>query len=259
MKKIETAAALDDGINKVLTKSSAICTNFFLPADETERAVLSGELFCEEWDGGMLILRSRGDYWRTYFYLADPDSAVTCEIPAPAVLEIPYRDRDTAAKSAVRGFTEAGFAPLFQRIRMTRRGSELSCDGTAVRASSDDAEKLKAIFRENFHLLAGCIPTEDELSGEIRAGHILTDSARTALLHFTEGKAGTELRHLAVEEAYRNRGTGSALVGAYLKICGAKKSTVWVRNDNEAAIRTYEKYGYRADGMKSAVLICNAE
>ena len=255
MKKIDSTAALNDGINKILAKSSAICTNFFLPADETERAVVSGEIFTEAWDGGILIFRKRETYFRTYFYLADPAAPVTCEIPAPAVLEIPYRDRDEAAKNAVRGFTDAGFAPLFQRIRMTRRGSEVYADSDAVRASADDTEKLKVLFRENFHPLAGCIPTDAELSDEIRAGHILTDDACAGLLHFTEGKAGTELRHLAVEEAHRNRGIGSALVRAYLGLCGVKKSTVWVRDDNDAAKKTYEKHGYRADGMKSAVLI----
>ncbi|MBQ8186270.1 MAG: hypothetical protein IJ037_05285, partial [Clostridia bacterium] len=202
MKKIDSTAALNDGINKILAKSSAICTNFFLPADETERAVVSGEIFTEAWDGGILIFRKRETYLRTYFYLADPAAPVTCEIPAPAVLEIPYRDRDEAAKNAVRGFTDAGFAPLFQRIRMTRRGSEVYADSDAVRASADATEKLKILFRENFHPLAGCIPTDAELSDEIRAGHILTDDACAGLLHFTEGKAGTELRHLAVEEAH---------------------------------------------------------
>lgn len=54
----------------------------------------------------------------------------------------------------------------------------------------------------------------------------------------------------------RNRGIGGALVRAYLSRYGEKKSTVWVREDNAPAIRTYEKYGYKADGMKSAVLIC---
>lgn len=258
MRKIDSTASLNDGINKILTKSSAICTNFFLPADETERAVLNGEIYAEESDSGIFIFRRRENYWRTYFYLADPDAPVNGEFPAPAVLELPYRDRDEHARSAIHGFTDTGFTTLFRRIRLTRRGSELTAGSEhgIVTAQPKDSDKLKALFRDNFHPYAGCVPNDEELAAEIAAGHILTTDDAAGLLHFTESKTGTELRHLAVEEAHRREGIGTALVLAYLNLHGGRKSAVWVRDDNEPAIITYEKQGYKADGMKSAVLIC---
>ena len=115
--------------------------------------------------------------------------------------------------------------------------------------------KLKELFRENFHPYAGCIPLDGELAAEIDEGHILTDDSVSGLLHFTLSRTGSELRHLAVAEQMRKNGIGGRLVRAYLNGWGSKKSTVWVRDDNEPAIRLYEAYGYKADGMKSAVLI----
>lgn len=138
---------------------------------------------------------------------------------------------------------------------MTRRGCETVGDTDGIMtAGAEQMMKLKELFRENFHPYAGCIPSDDELSAEIAEGHILTDDRVSGLLHFTLSRTGSELRHLAVAENMRQKGTGGRLVRAYLNGWGGKKSTVWVREDNEPAIRLYEKYGFKADGMKSAVL-----
>lgn len=255
MRRIESSGELYGGINKILVKASSVCTNFFLPQEEAEKSLAAGELFMHLTDSGILIYRRREDYYRTYFYLADPEHPDRGTPDLPAVLEIPYRDRDTAAKNAVCGFAQAGFTPLFHRIRMTRKGSETDGQGTMISAHPDQLDTLTALFRENFHPYAGCIPTEKELADEIAEGHILTDRNTSGLLHFTESRTGSELRHLAVTESMRNRGIAGGLVQTYLSLCGNKKSTVWVREDNEPAIRTYEKFGYKADGMKSAVLI----
>ena len=255
MKRIESSGELYDGINKILAKSSSVCTNFFLPQEETEKSLANGDLFVHLTDSGILIYRRRETYYRTYFYLADPEHPVIGEPDLPAVLEIPYRDRDMTAKNAVCGFAETGFTPLFYRIRMTRRGSETDGQPAVISARPEQSDALKVLFRENFHPYAGCIPNEKELTDEIAAGHILTDMNTSGLLHFTESRTGSELRHLAVAQSMRNRGIAGGLVQTYLSLCGNKKSTVWVREDNEPAIRTYEKFGYKADGMKSAVLI----
>ncbi len=221
-----------------------------------DEAVGNGEIYTHLSDSGILIFRRRETYYRTYFYLADPENPVVGTPDLPAVLEIPYRDRDASMKTVIAGFETAGFEPLFGRIRMTRRGEEIPGSELARTAVRDDLDGLRGIFAECFHPIAGCIPTEAELMGEIDAGHILTDERVSGLLHFTESRTGSELRHLAVTGSMRKCGIGSELVKAYLSRCGAKKSTVWVRDDNAPAIRTYEKYGYKADGMKSAVLIC---
>lgn len=256
MKRIESSAELYDGINKILTKSSAICTNFFLSQDEVESAVEKRQLYVHLTDSGVLIYRRREIYCRTYFYLADPSNPSIGQPDFPAVLEIPFKERDIDAKKAIAGFAGAGFAPLFSRIRMTRRASEPDGETDGIMtAGSDQLAKLQGLFRENFHPYAGCVPAEDELACEIADGHILTDDKTSGLLHFTVSRTGTELRHLAVAENMRKCGIGGRLVHAYLSGWGEKKSTVWVRDDNEPAIRLYEKYGYKADGMKSAVLI----
>ena len=255
MRKTEFSAELREEINKILAKSSALCTNFFLSADETDEAVGNGEIYTHLSDSGILIFRRRETYYRTYFYLADPENPVVGTPDLPAVLEIPYRDRDASMKNVIVGFGNAGFESLFGRIRMTRRGEEISESGLVRTAGREDLDRLCGIFEECFHPIAGCIPTESELMSEIDAGHILTDESVSGLLHFTESRTGSELRHLAVTESMRKCGIGSELVKVYLSRYGSKKSTVWVRDDNAPAIRTYEKYGYKADGMKSVVLI----
>lgn len=256
MRKIESSAELRGEINKILAKSSSVCTNYFLSTEEAEEAAAKGELYTHLTEHGILILRLRHTHCRTYFYLTDPDTAVSCPLALPAVLEIPYRDRDLTAKPAVSAFERAGFSPLFGRIRMTRRGEPMPDAETVRPAEKADSDRIRSIFSECFHPIAGCIPNESELTREIEDGRILTDDAVSGLLHFTESRTGSELRHLAVTESMRKQGIGSALVQTYLSRYGEKKSTVWVRDDNIRAIRTYEKFGYKADGMKSAVLIC---
>ncbi len=61
-----------------------------------------------------------------------------------------------------------------------------------------------------------------------------------------DGRRGW-IHHLAVDDAYRNRGVGTALVNAVeerLRAMGCLKVNLLVRRENQAAIRLYRRLGY---------------
>ena len=112
-------------------------------------------------------------------------------------------------------------------------------------------------LKQEFSTFTGCLPTEDTLREALAAGQILCaqdERGICGLLHFTPGRAASELRHLAVRADCRRQGIANALFDAYMSVTGGQKSLVWARIGNEAAERFYETHDYRPDGWNSVVL-----
>lgn len=55
---------------------------------------------------------------------------------------------------------------------------------------------------------------------------------------------------IAVSEPLRGRGIGSRLVSEVLARTGAQRATLEVRRSNEAALRLYEKFGFRVTAVR---------
>lgn len=113
-------------------------------------------------------------------------------------------------------------------------------------------------MEENFHHMAGCIPTPAEMCEDIAAGKLLcTRNARgsiTGIMHFEAGRASSEIRHLAVRKEYRREGIAQKLFESYIIKTRGKKSRVWATAGNSPAERFYERNGYKLDGYRSFVL-----
>lgn len=70
------------------------------------------------------------------------------------------------------------------------------------------------------------------------------------------------ITNVAVSPEYRRKGVGDALVGVMLKAtedAGVKAHTLEVRRGNEAAIRLYEKRGFKAEGVRRGYYEDNGE
>ena len=73
--------------------------------------------------------------------------------------------------------------------------------------------------------------------------------------HYTVQGAVAEIRHLAVAEDLRGSGLASALICAMLQACSNPLTRVWVREENTAARRVYEKNGFTPDGRTSVAYL----
>jgi len=253
MKKVESYREVSDAVLRHFVRGAV--TNCFLSKDDYEREIKDGTLFLAEKEDSLFFLREREGFRRLNFYLNSPDVPLS-PFPADTVCEIPYRDRDEGLKAVSRRMQDTGAKKLFSRIRMTGKAGEHTPSERISPAVFGEFAEVRALLEGAFDRRTGCLPTAGELRDDIAAGRVFVyrQDGIKGLLHFTEEKNTTELRHLAVDGRVRGQGVGSTLVETYLAVREGR-ARVWVRDDNTPALRVYEKNGYEPDGMKSDVLL----
>ena len=206
-----------------------VVTNAALTAEDWRREIANRALSAQDWAGGLLLLRRREGHALLSFYLQEPTLPDSLAWDGPTVLEIAARPRDEGLWKAAGLWRGRGFQELF-----------------------------RTLLRDNFDPITGCLPTKAELTRALEAGEVVCvdapDGTAAGVLHIAPGRGSTQLRHLAVDEAYRRQGGAQALLARYLEHTGFAKSLVWVRTDNEPGRRFYAKNGYQPDGWTSTVL-----
>ena len=256
MERIESYEALAPLLSAQLKKG--VYTNHVLSRDETERELAAG-LAVEAFDGGLWIARRRGDHDLLTFYLQQGASLTLPELERTAVTEVVWRPREAErAAEAVEQLKAIGFAEQFRRTRRERPAEMAAETPQGVTfPGKDRAAAVLAFLEAQFDGLTGCIPTLQQLAGQLEWGEAAAmedDAGICGLLHFAVGRSSMEIRHLAVRADCRGRGCASALLAAALEHCGGVKSLVWARQGNVPAEAFYEHHGFRTDGWQSAVL-----
>lgn len=221
-----------------------------------EREIAAGALYRENDGSGLLLLCAREGFWRMQFYLRRGAAPPAAELPAPTVLEMPYRG---VVPAIARTWEERGFAPLLERVRLSRPSQPWAGPGESpVRLGKPEEEReLSLLLRHCFPPLTGCLPTADELSAALREERVLVCPG--GLLHFTRQGRLTEIRHLCVEEEARGRGLGKALVAGLLAREGEGRCRVWTGEKNQAALGLYRSFGFTEDGWRSQVRLFTKE
>ena len=244
-----------DEVNALISAclKPGVSTNCVLTGEDWRRELAAEALWAHQWPGGVLFFRRRPDFWRLSYYVTDP--AAPLDIPWPAedvVMETVLRPRDGAGLSDY--WTSKGFSPLFRRLRMKRPGGGSEPLSPPPTVPPEEAE---ALLERCFDRRTACLPCREELAAACGAGQILTrrDGADrlTALLHAAPGRAGTELRHLAVAEDCRGTGLAGDLTAEFVRRFGDRSALVWVREDFSQARHIYEKNGFAPDGWTATV------
>lgn len=243
-------------------------TNNFMTKDSIRDEISADTLYASEFEGGIYLFKKRDGYFRLSFYIEDEffssaNTKATCvAFPENTVAEIARRAADSILESVSQYLQTLGFERLFGRKRLRRKAAPFSRDikSHVAFASPNDADAIFEIMASSFHPLAGCLPTEHELSRDIAESHIVcaksSDGEVMGILHFAEtGSASTEIRHLAVREKYKRLGSASDMASFYISNTENKRSTVWAKEDNFPALAFYEKNGYSESGTISDVLI----
>lgn len=239
-----------------------VVTNCALTQEDWRREIAAGTLWCRSWAGGMVLLRRREGHSVLSFYLRELALPEDLAWDGPTLVEIPARSRDAGLLDAADFWRGQGFRELFRRERLALpKGAAIPLrDGLppARAAGPADAGEIRALLRDNFDPLTGCLPTGAELARDLEAGNVLCadgpDGRPAGVLHIAPGRGSTQLRHLAVGRDFRRRGFAQSLLGRYLEHTGFAKSLVWVRTDNRPGQQFYVKNGYAPDGWGSAVL-----
>ena len=223
-------------------------TNGLPDRDRLEREIAQGTLVMQEDERGLLLLRKREKWDHLSFFLRKGQSLCGWKPERSTVVELPFRREGDPMGTPAEELREMGFRLILRRCRYTRKGR---ADITYPERDAANLDESYSLLCSSFSPLTGCLPSREEWDALCKDRQIL--SVCGGVLHYDRKGKTTELRHLAVAEECRGQGVGRALVGAYLNRCGAELSRVWTGEDNEAARRLYESFGYEKDGWTSRV------
>lgn len=268
MEQIKTLEQLSPLISAQFKRG--VMANAPLSPASFQREIQRGTLFAQRMDGGLILLRRRDGFWRMSFYLQPDGDVSSLELPKQTVLEIPTRPRDLALKQSETLWKEKGFRLLFsrQRMELVRRSDDVAVRsdccvplaGCCVRpAVAGDEPEILRLMEENYDRRTACLPTDDELSEDVAAGQVFLavtcpEGQVAGFLRLLRTKRIAEVRQIAVSEPFRGRGIAGALLNQ-LTLAEGQKGHVWVSQNNGAALRLYESFGFVKDEWTSTVWI----
>lgn len=265
MERIESLAQLSPLISAQWKKG--VLTNAAFSAHAYEKEIGAGTLYAEEWPGALLLFRGREGFDRLNFYLQPGADLSRWQPERTTVLEIPFRDRDTALRECGPVWEQAGFRLQFSRLRLAHTGKTppLTDDFPyPVRpAGEGDLPRITELMVAAYDPRTACLPTDGELREDtVNGGILVAEDGEQGVIGFSrilrEGRGG-QWRHLVVLPRYRGQGIAQRLFEVYDSTCDAGPIRVWVAEGNHAALKLYGKLGFTPDGWRSTVWICEKE
>ena len=246
MKRIETIAVFNEIFRAHLSKKGF--SNLEGLLFEAEGLIRQGTLFYEPVDGGVFFFQDKGDFFQTYYALKEGVASVACpRREKPCILDFIYKPGKEGAFPAL--LEEGGWRPYMKRRSASMDVGEAARAG--VLAREEDAEKITELQRNHIDPYTGhCLPV-DEMAEEIKNRRVFAsyDGARLrGYLRYSSRSRHLILENIVVSPDARGEGVGRELVEMLMGVAKEKGfSTIrlWVREDNEAAIRLYDSFPFR--------------
>ena len=248
------------------TAANLTLTNCVLSFDKILKLAEAGELSVIS-EKPLLITVGHEGFSQLYYFL---DDVLSINELTPDILEnIPEDRYPVYADITVRGefeysgsvFEKLGLEPFRTYIRKSVLNKDLHFPKMldAVYAVRGDLDFIYSMLTEQFDPMSDHIPTRPELEEIIEAKQVLkiniSETIGGVLLFEDFGKR-SYLRALCVHPGHRHSSLGQSLLTEYL-IAHSSDSTslfyLWVDAANSIAIKLYDKYGYRSDGLKNYV------
>jgi hypothetical protein len=268
MRPVTTVAEVLDALQRAKTGATNYRTNFFAAQPKLQGWVDHGELLGEFRERATFFARKDRDFWHWYF--CAPDARTLAREAA----EWPFLRSERVAVDLVgteanlgellRVVDGAGFRPYARLLRLARAGqpgqADAAGEGNEVHcAEKADGQAIMNLIETCFDRYADQLPMPYEIEAAIDARQILVvkrDGAVGALLFFeTQGLTST-VRYWVVGERFRSQRLGAVLMRHYFAAQNAaRRFILWVTAVNEDAVRKYEHYGYRPDGLVDHVLV----
>lgn len=144
---------------------------------------------------------------------------------------------------------------IYKRKQLiNKNGSKINEQMDVKEAEITDLESVYMLLKESLDPLSDDLVTDKELQDYIGNKQVLVFSEGQEIkgtLVFEDTGVKTYIRAVCVKQKDRGKKIGEALIIRYynLHVNHYKVFTLWVRADNEAANRMYDKFGYQEDGL----------
>ena len=202
-------------------------TNNFLSENEVKTEIQAKSLYYTDLKEDVYIFRKRKNHFIMNYYITlntDMD-----KLNENIVTEIAYK---TPPKDVIDFFEKEGMKKYIERVRLSRN-EEGTFEGfkNVSLCEKEDAKEVFEILNKSFDEFSGCIPTYEEIEKDIENQNVYVyrKDRILGILHFSDGKLSSEIKHLVVVPECRNKGIAQSLISSYLNNSVSKNKRVWTR------------------------------
>lgn len=202
-------------------------TNNFLSENEVKTEIQAKGLYYSEVKEDVYIFRKRKNHFIMNYYITlntDMD-----KLNENIVTEIVYK---TPPKDVIDFFEKEGMKKYIERVRLSRNeGGTFEGFKNVSLCEKEDAKEVFEILNKSFDEFSGCIPTYEEIEKDIenKNVYVYRKDRILGILHFSDGKLSSEIKHLVVVPECRNKGIAQSLISSYLNNSVSKNKRVWTR------------------------------
>lgn len=236
-------------------------TNFLLPEEVYLKAAAEKKCSVYRFEGGCYLFFQQEHHIDFYFFLEKGTAPV--EVPPvslPLVMEqVCLEKKGQEPKASL--WEKVGFRPYLERKRLVMPIVEgVSGGRNIVYAEAAHADQILQMMEESFEPYTSALPERKELLESIARHEVLAeirDGRLVGFLRFGWEKKNCVLWQIAVLASEKGKGIGKKLVRDWVWLVSpeALRCQLWVRTDNPAAMRMYEKTGFLPDGRIAPVMI----
>ena len=258
-------------ITTIKDNSKTYATNFYLAINELEKWISRKEIILLHEDPQLLIWTHVEAKCRRLYFAGDVDylkkSIKKCNFNGhlPLAVDIIGKENDISKISSI--FLQNTFTKRTKLVRLSmnlkKPDNDLVCkkeDNLIINyLEQNHIDEVERMFSNYFDFCADQIPDREDIREGITNSEIIVepyDKRIKGFVWFEKKKLTSLIRYWCVDKDFRGSGVGSMLMAKYFSLTSnSPRHLLWVKEENENALKRYLHYGYKPDGIEDLVLI----
>ncbi len=245
MKKINSYGEISPLVMKYLKKG--VITNCFVSPGAYMHEIAEGRLFCDYSEDFLIFYFLRDDFYIMYFYAAN-ENAVFPHTDKKLICEVSDKNLKAAENNS--------FKKTVTRVKYELLNNKSTFPSALRDFPSVAPEDVFSLMSKSFDKYTAYLPTYSELCTDCEKKLIIPEFSGDTLsgaLRFEQKGKNACIKHLCVDEKFRNAGIGKKLINKFLALSHDKNCFVFTGEENTAARHLYESAGFSLSGEKSFV------
>lgn len=260
-------------INKLRKDRRNFISNAFWNVTQINEFFSNPDIIKVESSSAIVFFTKQEDFYKCHFY---SNSLVELERAIIKGLKMIEENEKVVIEMVSNNVLDKELALFFRRMGFTGHSTykrmycneflnfeDYQYNNEVQLATQNDIEEIYQLLHENFDIIGDYLPDLDEISKRILSNQITCIKMNSDLAGLSifedRGTSMIYLRAIFIKPEFRGLKIGQDLIIHKMNQNKNKRFTLWVREDNDAALRMYKKLNFIEDGLKNYIFVKKVE